>query len=193
MLSNKDYYGVQIRDTDAPATKQALQMGKHAAESLLPFSVRGYKNLSANQENTIRKVGALFGVNPAPRYIGQTPAEQQVEKYWKGQRTEEGIKPEQFEIQKGKRELVSKLRHGQSVNIPEALKKGTLKPKDIPALYKRAQMGALASGIDKMSLEDAEKVYAKANVSEKRELAGILARKRANALRRSGRTMYTGF
>jgi hypothetical protein len=193
MLSNKDYYGVQIRDTDAPATKQALQVGKHAAESLLPFSIRGYRNLSANQENTIRKVGALFGINPAPRYIGQTPAEQQVEKYWKGQRTEEGIKPEQFEIQKGKRELVSKLRHGQSVNIPEALKKGTLKPKDIPALYKRAAMGPLAAGIDKMSLEDAEKVYAKANVAEKRELAGILARKRANALSRSGRTMYTGF
>ena len=123
LLSNKDYYGVQIRDTDAPATKQALQVGKHAAESLLPFSIRGYRNLSANQENTIRKVGALFGVNPAPRYIGQTPAEAQVEKYWKGQRTEEGIKPRAVRGSEGQAPARVQLRHGEAPDITKAIKR----------------------------------------------------------------------
>lgn len=193
LLSNKDYYGVQIRDTDDPATRQALQVGKYATQSILPFSIRGYKNLSSQQENAIRKSMALLGINPAPRYIGQTAAEKQVEHYWQGQRTEEGTKPEQYEIQKGKREIVSQIRHGKPTDIPGALARGTIKPADVPALYKRATMGQLASSIDRMPLVEAEKVFAKAGPDERKQLAGIMSRKRANSLRRSGRTMYTGF
>jgi hypothetical protein len=193
LLSNKDYFGVQIRNEDDPATKQALQVGKYAAESLLPFSIRGYKNLKQNQENILRRSMALFGINPAPRYIGQTLAETEVEKFWKGQRSAEGLKPEQFESQKEKRKLVSQIRHGGSPNITEALHSGVLAPRDIPALYKRAGQGQLASSIDKMPLADAEKVYAKASAIERQQLAGIIARKRAGSLRRGGRTMYRGF
>lgn len=193
LLANKDYYGVQIRDTDDPATKQALAIGKYAAQSVLPFSVRGYKNLSSQQENTLRKSMALLGINPAPRYIGQTPAEKQVERFWQGQRTEEGTKPEQYEIQKGKRELVSKIRHGVSPDIPGALARGTIKPADIKGIYKRATMGQLASSIDRMPVAEAEKVYAKADATERAQLSGIMARKRSNSLKRSGRTLYTGF
>lgn len=193
LLSNKDYYGVQVRDTDAPATKQAIQMGAHTAQGLLPFSIRGYKNLSSSQENTLRKMLAVIGINPAPRYIGQTPAERKVEEFWQGQRSETGIKPEQFEAQKAKRELVAKLRKGQNPSISAALQAGTIKPRDVTYLYKRASMGPLAAGIDKMPLEDAEKVYAKASPEERAQLAGIIARKRANSQRRQGKTMYAGF
>jgi hypothetical protein len=200
LLRNKDYYGVQIRNTDDPATKQALQVGKYAAETLLPFSIRGYKNLSASDVGTLRKAMALVGVNPAPRYIAQSSAEKAVEAYWRGQQTEAGVSPEQFEASAAKRAMVAELRHGQQPNISEALAKGTLKPHDIPALYDRARMGALVSGVNHMPLRAAEKVYAQATPAEKSELAAVMARKRENSRKstgavfaRGGRSMFGGF
>lgn len=192
LLRNKDYYGVQIRDTDDSAVKQALQVGKYAGETLLPFSVRGYKNLSAQDVGGLRKALALVGANPAPRYISQTPAEQRAEKYWKDQRAEGGIRPEQFEASRGKRQLVAQLRHGEAPNISVALADGTLKPRDIKPLYQRAAMGALASQVQHMPLEDAEKVFQRASLQERAELAGVMAKKRANSAKR-GKKMFTGF
>lgn len=192
LLRNKDYYGVQIRDTDDPLTKQALAVGAYAGSSLLPFSVRGYKNLSAQDESGLRKLMAALGFNPAPRYIGQSPAERRSEEYWRGTRTEAGIKPEKFETSMAKRKLVTEIRKGGSPNISAAIQSGTLKPTDVKALYQRAQMGALASQVNHMPLEEAERIYGLSSAKEKLELAGVMSRKRANAARK-GKKMFTGF
>lgn len=192
LLRNKDYFGVQIRDTDDPATKQALAMGKYLGETMLPFSIRGYKNLSASQESGLRKAMALAGVNPAPRYIGQTAAETEAEDYWKGQRSEAGIRPEQFEAKLEKRALVAKIAHGQEPDIGAAIAKGTIRPADVKTLYKRAGMGQLASMVDHMPLDEAERVYKTSSAAEKAELASIMTRKRANAMKR-GRKQFAGF
>lgn len=189
LLSNKDYYGTQIRDTDAPWTKQALQVGKYTGETLLPFSVRGYKNLSAAQVDDMRKALALVGVNPAPRYISQDKAQKISEDFWKGQQTEAGVRPEQFESSQAKRTLVAQIRHGRPANISAALSAGTIKPSDVKAIYQRARMGALASQVNHMPLWEAEKVYAASTPQEKAELAGIMNRKRAT----TGKKLFTGF
>lgn len=192
LLRNKDYYGVQIRDTDDSAVRQALQVGKYAGETLLPFSVRGYKNLSAQDVGGLRKALALVGANPAPRYISQTPAEQRAEQYWKDRRAEGGIRPEQFEASREKRQIVAQLRHGDAPDLSGALAAGTIKPRDIKPLYQRASMGALASQVQHMPLEDAERVFERASLSERAELAGVMAKKRANSAKR-GKKMFTGF
>lgn len=196
LLSNKDYYGVQIRNTDDPLVKQALQVGRYATETMLPFSIRGYRNLSDQQVNALRKSLSIVGVNPAPRYIGQSAAEQRVDEIMHGKRSEGGITPEQFEQSRAKRALVAELRHGKPADISGALTKGTLKPRDVAPLYKRAQMGQLASSINYMTLPEAESVYKRASAAEKAELAGILQRKRQGSAARAGtagKTLFTGF
>jgi predicted RNA methylase len=192
LLRNKDYYGVQIRDDDDSVTKQALAVGKYAAQSLLPFSVRGYKQMSAQDVGGLRKAMAFLAMNPAPRHVSQSAAEKKAEEYWKGRSTEAGTTPEQFEAKQDKRQIVQQIRHGHTPDISGALARGTIKPADVKPIYQRAQMGALASQVLHMPLADAEKVYQRATVRERTELAGIMARKRANSAVR-GRKMFSGF
>lgn len=193
LLRNKDYYGVQIRNTDDPATKQALQMGKFVGETLLPFSVRGYKNLSAAQVDSTRKLLATVGVVPAPRYIGQTKAERAASEIMKGQQTEEGITPEQFEVRSDKKRLVSELTHGRPADIAGAIRAGSIKPKEVKELYRRAGMSPLAYSITHMPLEKAERIYSSATPREQMELSAVMAKKRRNASTRGGRTQFQGF
>lgn len=192
LLRNKDYFGVQIRDTDDSVTKQALAVGKYTAQMILPFSIRGYKNLSANDVGAMRKLLAIVGVNPAPRFIGQSAAERESEDYWRNQRAEGGISPASFEAKAEKRKLVKQIEHGEAPNLSEALAAGTIKPRDIKPLYQRAQMGALASQVQHMPLEEAEKVFQRATLRERAELQGIMAKKRKNSALR-GRRAFTGF
>jgi hypothetical protein len=192
LLRNKDYYGVQIRDTDDSITKQALAVGEYAGASLLPFSVRGYKNLSAQDVGGLRKALSLAGMNPAPRYISQSKTERMAEEYWRNQRAEGGIRPEQFEAKQEKRRIVAQLQHGDAPDLSAALAKGTIKPADIKALHLRASMGALQSMLLHMPLEEAERLYKAATPREQQELAGVMAKKRGNSAKRQ-RKMFTGF
>lgn len=192
LLRNKDYYGVQIRDTDDSLAKQAMAVGKYSAGTLLPFSVRGYKNLATQDVNTLRKLLAVVGVNPAPRFIGQTPAERASAEYWQNQRAEGGVRPEQFEVSGAKRLLVKQIQHGENPNISEALAKGTIKPRDVKGLYERATTSALEAQVKHMPLEEAERIYDKGTTKEKRELESVMATKRANRYKRD-RTPFKGF
>jgi hypothetical protein len=193
IIRNKDFYGVQVRDPDANVVTQAAQSGKHLVKAFTPFWMRGVARAHARGAGLVEKALPLLGVMPAPRGLTQTPAQAEVEKYWQGQRSQEGVKPEQFERQRAKGQLVSQIRHKGSADVGAALRKGIINPNDVPYLYKRAQLGPLAAGIDRMPLEDAEKVYAKASPEERTQLSGIIARKRANSARRSGRTAFAGF
>jgi hypothetical protein len=193
LLKNKDYYGVQIRNTDDPMTKQALQVAKYTGETLLPFSVRGYKNLSAAQVDSVRKMLAAVGVTPAPRYIGQSAAERKASDIMKGQQTDEGITPEQFEVRQGKKRLVSEISHGRTPDIAGARRAGELKPREVKELFKRAGMSPLAYSVHHMPLPSAERVYASASPKEKAELAAIMAKKRSGSNARAGRTQFAGF
>lgn len=192
LLRNKDYYGVQIRDSDESIVKQALQVAGYTGQSLLPFSVRGYKQMSDQDVNGLRKALSFVAINPAPRHVSQTLAEKRSEEYWKGHQTAEGISPEQFESKREKRRIVGQLRHGDAPDFGAALATGAIKPADIKPLYQRAQMGPLASQVFHMPLADAEKVYQRANLKERAELAGVMEKKRANSAKR-GRKMFTGF
>jgi hypothetical protein len=192
LFRNKDYYGVQIHDNDDPILKQALAVGEYLGQTLLPFSIRGYKNLSANDVGGLRKAIALMGVQPAPRYIGQTPAERKASEYWQGQRSEAGIRPDQLEHKQDKRMIVSQIEHGHAPNLSQALAKGTIKPGDVKSLYHRASMGQLASSVLHMPLADAERIYKSASLKERAVLEPVMAQKRANVAKRN-RPAFSGF
>jgi hypothetical protein len=176
LFRNKDYYGVQIHDTTTTVAQTGASSGKYMGQTLLPFSIRGYKNLSANDVGGLRKAVALMGVQPAPRYIGQTPAERKTAEYWQGQRSEGGIRPDQLEHKQDKRMIVSQIEHGHAPNISQALAKGTIKPTDVKSLYQRASMGQLASSVLHMPLADAEKIYQSANLKERAVLEPVMAK-----------------
>ena len=64
MLQNRDYYGTEIRNPDDPLVQQALDLARHAGESVLPFAIRG-----AQRE---RSLGGSLG-RQAANFIGTHP------------------------------------------------------------------------------------------------------------------------
>jgi hypothetical protein len=192
LLRNKDYYGVQIHNNDDSVVKQVVQVGNYLGQTMLPFSIRGYKNLSSQDVGALRKAIALLGVQPAPRFIGQSAAERATNEYWQGQKSEAGIRPDQLESKVEKRRIVAQLEHGDQPNLSKALARGAIKPTDIKPIYQRATMGPLASGVLHMPLAEAERIFARATPAERAKLAPIMSKKRANAAKGT-RPAFTGF
>lgn len=179
LWNNQDFYGTRIRDENASIINQVGQVGGHLAGSLLPFSIKGYKNLSENQVGTLRKSLAFLGMNPAPRYISQSPAEKLAESYAAAHRPIGGQSPEQFESSVQKHQLVEQIQHGQTPNFSKAISTGVIKPGDVKQIYARAGMTPLQYQVQHMPLADAQKIYAISNPAEKAQLAAIIARKRS--------------
>lgn len=91
-IANQDYYGVRIRDEDAPWYKQAAQVGEYVAKGFLPYSVTGHDKLK--DASTGRKVANFFGVTAAPASVSRTKfqafvAEKAYAAMPKGSRTQE--------------------------------------------------------------------------------------------------------
>lgn len=91
MGQNKDYFGNQIYDENAPFFKQAYQFGKHlVSDQLNPMSVAGAKRalqLSGKPNTTLdvlRQIGdrdvvlPFLGFGPAPAYASKSPLENRI-------------------------------------------------------------------------------------------------------------------
>jgi hypothetical protein len=135
-IANQDYYGVRIRDEDAPWWKQAEQVGEYVAKGFLPYSWTGHKKLDAMDSSPSRKVANFFGVTTAPASISRTPfqafvAEKAYASLPKGART-----PEQAEHSQQMHEIEAQLRNG--------------KPADLSVLSPRDQRNALRASRDEV-------------------------------------------
>lgn len=63
---NKDYFGTQIRNPDAPTLEQAKQVGEYMVSKFVPITVGNIRKGMARDESTAQHVGHFFGINNAP-------------------------------------------------------------------------------------------------------------------------------
>ncbi len=169
---NKDFYGTKVYNEDDSLAQKATDISKHLAGGFLPFSVRGYKNLSDQQVSAVRKVLPMLGLTPAPKYITQTDAEKLAEKFAEGHREEGGRTKEQADKSLRNYQASQQLRHGQPLVGPIF---DSMKPTEVKAAQKRATMSPLAYTVQHLPTDEAMKVYRQANATEKDELAPIIA------------------
>jgi hypothetical protein len=73
MLNNKDFYGTQILDPQAPHGQQMLDQAKFILKSMEPFSISGAQKLSQGEASTRDKVLPFIGVVPASKILTMTP------------------------------------------------------------------------------------------------------------------------
>lgn len=97
-------------------------------------------------------------------------------------------KPESEEKQdEGRRnvQMVRKIREGKATttDLWNLVNQGKMTPREASAVMDRAQMTELQYDVHRLSLEDAMKIYAKADNSERAELHDILEEKRASGLK----------
>src|ERR1017187_2002520 len=127
MLNNKDYFGYEIRNPDDPFVKNLEQWAKFIGTQFKPFSFQGMEKSKQAGEGLAGQLKSFAGVNPAPKYITNTDAQNQIgDLYTK--RFSGGTKPyEQKETDQLKRDVAEQLRKGNKSEAEQLIKDGTEK------------------------------------------------------------------
>lgn len=81
MITNRDYYGTQIRNPDDPIVKQVGQELEFIGRTFVPFSVKGAERRVGAKESPEIKAESFFGVMPIPAEIARTPAQNKIMEY----------------------------------------------------------------------------------------------------------------
>ena len=116
-FANKDYYGVEIRDEDAPLPTQATQIAEYFAKGFVPYSITGQGKLTENDAGLAARVGNFFGFTVAPASVSRSEfqafvADKAADTAPRGARTQA-----QADKSEHMREVESELRRGESPDM----------------------------------------------------------------------------
>jgi hypothetical protein len=182
MLENKDYYGTKIHNEDDPLVKQAMAEAMFLAKQLTPFSIRNMqKNLETGNRSLFDTVGPWVGITPAPYDIDQTKAEKAAHEIMMSHQAIGGRTEEQAQRSHLLSELTRNYKMGDPNavdHIQEAYQKGLISHKQMQDVIVHAGMTPLQRMVKGMTLEEAERVYGKANDEEKAQIGRMVERKR---------------
>jgi hypothetical protein len=160
-ISNQDYYGVAVRNPNAPWYKQAEQIGEFVAKGFLPISVTQAQKAKANDAGSGRLAASFFGVTNAPASVTRSPfqafvAEKAIESMPRGARTQE-----QAEHSERMRAAEDAMRRGGD---PEF---GDLSEKDQQRARKAAQVNVPELRFHHLSIVDKLHAYDLATPAER--------------------------
>lgn len=77
IYQNKDFYDTEIRHTGDAPWRQALQIGAYVGKQMIPFGLsQSHERANAGESKAQAYIGGELGIAPAPRYLGETKAEE---------------------------------------------------------------------------------------------------------------------
>jgi hypothetical protein len=127
LLRNRNYYGRQIWDTNAPAYQQLMQALTHIKnEQISPMSFTGAERASGATGTLLERIGttspecrlAYLGFGPAPSYASRSALQNRIAYLY--QQTQPQARPyEDPEVTAGKQSLMAKQR-GDPAEIEKA-------------------------------------------------------------------------
>ena len=179
MLNNKDYFGDEIRNPDAPVTRQMAQLAAFAGKQFEPFSVNYAVEQAKRGQSVGTQAGAFFGVMPAARELVRTPAQNLAARLQLRPAPPEGWTPEQADIRDYRHQLSTALQQGKSyeeaaksIPVPE-----DIRPTQIEGTVKRAAQDPRIAMFHALDAKEAQQVYAIANPDERALWGPILDEK----------------
>jgi hypothetical protein len=185
LMNNRDYFGTKIRNEDDPILKQALDVGKFAGQSLLPFSIRGYKKFSDADLSATRNALPLLSFQPAPKYISQTPAQKLTDEFTEAKYKELGARTqEQRDLGIEKSKMLKQARTGDLEPIREAMQTGKITYDEGRRLILEARMTPFQHRLQSLTLAQGQRVYEAASEAEKDEIRPVLLKKNESAHQR---------
>jgi len=92
MLNNKDYYGYEIVNPDDPLIKKVGEWASYVGKSAMPFSIQGMQKRAEAGEGLGGQLQSFVGMSPAPKYISNTPMQNDIEELYSKQ-SGQGVKP----------------------------------------------------------------------------------------------------
>jgi hypothetical protein len=127
----------------------------------------------------------FFGINRAPADIDQSPAERMAREYSAARTPDEPRTAESAERRELRQSLTRALRQKKPIppDALAALRLGKLSSKDVASAYEESGESSLGTSFKRLPIDQALRVYGKANAAEKLELAPELMKKRDSALK----------
>ena len=184
MLENKDFYGTKIRNEDDPLVKQVQAEGAFIAKQMTPFSIRNMaKNLQSGNISLLDRLGPWVGITPAPYDIDQTEAEKTAHEIAMSHQEIGGRTSEQEQRGHLVRELTRQYKLGNpdaTTHMLTAFQQGLISHSEMRSIIANSEMTPLQRMVKGMTLDEAERVYAKATPEEKAQIGAMVERKQVN-------------
>jgi hypothetical protein len=108
LLTNKDFYGVMIRNPDDPLVKQAEETGMYLLSELEPFSIQSFSNILSSSQGNSKAANAkdllegFLGFQKASNVATDTKAQRDISNTYSGQIPSGVLTPEAETIMKAK-------------------------------------------------------------------------------------------
>ncbi len=118
LWQNKDFYGYQINDPNAPALQRAYQIAGYIGKQLLPISIGSGLQSHASEK---ARIASFAGFNPAPRYITRTGMQSKIMNLYE-ERFGGGTKPySQKQAADARRNILNLVRGGNAQEADQAI------------------------------------------------------------------------
>lgn len=169
LAKNRDYYGVEIRDKEAGALKQAGQAAGYVVKAFEPFWTRGARKESSREAGAARTALPFVGIMPAPPKINNTAAENLASELLHRQFGDRTVIREQFERTKARKEEAAKIKRGEDT-VGGAVSKGIITRQQSKSLQKQTRLPYLDYAVIRLSAKSAVDVYAEASTEERKRI-----------------------
>ena len=182
MLSNKDYFGRDIRNADDPLVKQMLAEAKFAGEAFLPIGVRNLQVSMAAGQTKAEEAANFVGVTRAPAWVGETTAEQLAGKL-AGDKFKGAGTPD-TELVAQKQRIMSAMRNGNDEQktaakeeLAQLVEQEKMTPTQARNLLKGTDRPYLQNAISHLDAKEAMRVFNVASSAEREVIAEDVRRK----------------
>lgn len=128
MMGNKDYFGYNISDEKAFSSIQWLKdEASYIGEQFQPFSYRNMQQRKAAGEPLGKQIQSFFGITPAPKYLSNTDAQNEIGELYKTRFGGQSKPHSQKEGDELKRDIAKKIKEGNNEEAENLLHEGVLK------------------------------------------------------------------
>jgi hypothetical protein len=180
-ITNQDYYGTMIRNTDDPAVQQLQDTMNHVAKQFIPFSVIGMQKHVG--ESAADRAESFLGLNPAPKSLTQTPAEAMIDKIAAKHRETGPFTKEEMAHNRARSDFSAGLHKttGLPADVLEAGIESGLQPAEVVSLLRNSQKPQNVVKMIKATPHESMMVWraAAGNAEERQWLYPIVVRKLA--------------
>lgn len=185
-IDNEDFFGHMIRDPNDPAFDQFRDLATFAADQLEPFTIKNARVQSKRTGQPFAEAAALnaIGVTPATAEERRTPAQNLMAETL-AKRLPKGRTPKERRDADARRDARTEARRGEWDAMLQAVEQGVMRPRDLLTEGRRQAAGqpSLVTRFRMLSLDEAERVYAKGTPEEQRVWLYPLTLKRIAAKR----------
>jgi hypothetical protein len=180
LVTNKDFFNVEIRHPEDPLLAQSGEIASHIFDGFKSISIRNYEKMSRVSSNKKRNILiSITGISSAPSYITRSPAQKLMARILAERIPHKTRTKEEFERSTYRKVLKDRLRKGEVIDRKEAI--DMLGHSSYRRLLRESRLSSFADSFNRLGLEDALNVYSISNKREREQVKRILRRKYTHA------------